>query len=104
MKNRKLITALLLMAMSFSMLHAFAISFLEEDHHTVHEYVQEFSEPSLDEEIGEVCDIHHEFHMLYLLPEPTPFQTDVLPNRSLCNHPLSYQFQMMDNFLKPPIV
>ena len=103
MKKRKLVSILLLLLMSFSMLHAFIISFLDEHHHDVTEYIQEFYQLSSHDEMGDVCDIHHEFHMVYLLPELTLLQAQVLLGSSLVIHPLSYQFQTVNDFLKPPI-
>ena len=104
MKIRKLVSTLLLLSMSFSILHAYTISFFEENHHNVHEYVQEFSKLSSHDEIGEICDIHYEFHIVYLPPEPMQFHTQTLPDKLSVAYHLSYQFQTIDDFLKPPIV
>ncbi len=80
---RKIWTLLLLLSMSFSVVHAYAFSAIQDDHcSSVHEYVQELSTP-IDH--GDLCDIHFEYHVSYLLPEyfmlPTlTGLTDTLPD------------------------
>ena len=67
MNIKKIWTLLLLLAMSFSIVHAYAFSAIEADHHgSVHEYIQELSVPT---DHGDICDIHFEYHVSYLLPE-----------------------------------
>jgi hypothetical protein len=104
MKKRRLIGILLLLAMNFSMLHAFTISFMDEHQHSVSEYMQEFSQPSAHNESSDICDIHHMFHMVCLLPDPVVFQARIQPGRSPAASTLSYRFQTIHYSLKPPIL
>ena len=103
MKTRKIVNILLLLAMSFSSLHAYAIDLLDSDHCEVSEYVQELSQPSDHDKSGDICQIHHEFHIAFVLPEVT-----VVPNEpQFSSAPIStlfkHDFQSQKNFLKPPI-
>ncbi len=104
MKKRKLIAVLLLVAMNFSMLHAFTISFMDEHRHSVSEYMQEFSQPSAHDETGDICDIHHMFHMACLMPDPVLFHVQIQLGRSPVSSTLSYRFQTIHDSLKPPIL
>ena len=94
---------ILLMAMSFSSLHAYAISFLDEDHCSVSEYVQEIETANLSEFSGDVCDVHHEFHTLFLLPEAAVLLTEHQNIPTEISPAESYTFYFQNNFLQPPI-
>ena len=54
----------LLISISFQVLHAFAFTEIEKNACTVEEYTQELSEPV---NYGDVCDIHFEYHQSYIL-------------------------------------
>lgn len=99
-----MIAILLLIAMSFSTLHAFTISLLDDDHCNVSEYVQEIEQPLSDTLSGDVCDIHHEFHVPFLLPE-TPVTVEstqsIVTEISAAE---SYTFYLQNNVLQPPIL
>ena len=84
-------------------MHAFAISFLDDDHCSVSEYVHEINQAGEHEGDGDVCDIHHQFHVLFLLPGSTPITA--LNNR-ISTEPSdaeSYTFYLQNNVLQPPI-
>ncbi len=103
MNSRKIISTLLLIAISFSTLHAFTISLLDDDHCNVSEYIQEIEQASSDTFSGDICDIHHEFHVLFLLPDiPNPVQNtqSVVTEISAAE---SYTFYLQNNVLQPPI-
>ena len=103
MKTRKLISMILLMAMSFSSLHAYAISFLDEEHCSVTEYVQEIQTANLEEFSGDVCDVHHEFHTPFLLPDVITTLTDYQRIPTEISPAESYTFYLQNNVLQPPI-
>jgi len=94
---------ILLLAMSFSSLHAYAISFLDEEHCSVSEYIQEIETASLSEFSGDVCDVHHEFHTLFLLPEPAVTLAEHQHITTEISLTESYTFFFQNNFLQPPI-
>ena len=91
------------MAMSFSSLHAYAITLLDEDHCSVTEYVQEIEQASSSELSGDVCDVHHEFHVLYLLPEPTATLLNTQGITANISMTESYTFYLQNTILQPPI-
>ena len=103
MNIQKTISIVLLIAMSFSSLHAYAITLLDEDHCSVSEYVQEIQQASLSESSGDVCDVHHEFHVLYLLPETSACVDDVSSIDTEISASETYTFYLQDNVLQPPI-
>ena len=76
MKKHNLWTILLLFSFSFSIVHAFVIEANEIEHCSVQEYVQEFSQSN---DCGDVCDIHHMFHMSYITVNAlSPMEFDTL--------------------------
>jgi len=103
MNFQKMISIVLLMAMSFSSLHAYAITLLDEDHCSVSEYVQEIEQASSDTFSGDVCDIHHEFHVLFLLPDPLVTTGTVQNISTEIATAESYTFYLQNNVLQPPI-
>lgn len=103
MKMGKLISIFLLMALSFSTMHAFAINFLESDHCSVSEYVQETEHASEHKHSGDSHDIHHAFHVLFVLPESMPVNVQRQPVRTELSSAESYTFYLQNNVLQPPI-
>jgi len=63
---KKFVTLVLLLSVSFQILHAFAFVEIEKNVCTVEEYTQELSEPT---NYGDVCDIHFEYHHSYILTD-----------------------------------
>ena len=103
MNSRKLIGIFLLIAMSFSTLHAFTINLLDDDHCNVSEYVQEIEQASSDTFSGDICDIHHEFHILYLLPDKLKTVQNTQSITTEISAAESYTFYLQNNVLQPPI-
>ena len=91
------------MVMSFSSLHAYAIALLDEEHCSVTEYVQEIEQSLSTELSGDVCDVHHEFHVLFLLPETTLTTDATLTVTTTITVGESYNFYLQNNILQPPI-
>jgi len=63
---RRILTFSILLALSFSVLHEFVIVEYDENHCSIHEFVHEVNAPS---HTGDICDIHFEFHQVYLAPQ-----------------------------------
>ncbi len=103
MKTRKLIGIILLMAMSFSTLHAFTISLLDDDHCNVSEYVQEIEQASSDTLSGDVCDIHHAFHVPFLLPHELQLSHETPKQSKHAISDLTYSFTLQNTLFQPPI-
>jgi len=103
MKRKNIFTFLLLFAMSFQVLHAFAIDMLDTHECQVSEYVHEFSQTSNENNLEhDICDIHFEFHTAFLIPQNVTIkQTDYIQDKpySLINE---YEYNASRNFLKPP--
>ena len=60
----------LLISISFQVLHAFAFTEIEKNACTVEEYTQELSGPVNHDD---VCDIHFEYHHSYILVDNISF-------------------------------
>ncbi len=106
MKNNKLVTLVLLFAISFSTLHAFAIDFLDTDKCNVSEYVEEIANESAhhDHESGDVCSVHYLFHTAFLVPVHVEFISEINTEDKPLSTQSSYTYNNLENFLKPPIL
>ena len=103
MKKNKLLTFLLLLAMSFQVVHAFAIDALDTHSCEVSEYVVEFSQPISDDITGDICNIHSEFHNTFLVPEQILIAQKVNFSQKPSTKLLSYEYTSYDKTVKPPI-
>jgi len=102
MKRRKLLTFVLLFALSFTSLHAFVIDALDTHSCNAHEYVQEFSAQDIPIN-GDICHIHAAFHTVVILSE---FSIS-LENTTLNAIPhffiSSYEYTPYNTLFKPPV-
>ena len=101
MKRKSLVTLVLLFVMSFSILHEFTFAMIDEDHCSVVEYAHEIAGPVHK---GDICDIHFEYHLAYILPQ----KQELAQNINIDSKPIilkeSYTFTPNLDFIKPPIV
>ena len=67
MKNR--LIGILLVSLSFWVLHPFVIEALEVHPCEAHGLVQEVQSISLEHTKGDICDIHAAFHIAFLMPQ-----------------------------------
>jgi len=101
MKRKSLVTLVLLFVMSLSILHEYTFAMLDEEHCTFVEFAQEIAGP-VDK--GDICDIHFEYHLAYILPNTQ----NLLQASNIDTKPIilkeSYKFTPNLDFIKPPIV
>jgi len=102
MKNKNILTLVLLFVMSFQVVHAFAIDMLDTHQCQVSEYVDEFSFNLADEYKNDVCSIHAGFHHSFIIPEYTYLVSDKLIKELPQAFIESYEYDGTKNFLKPP--
>jgi len=102
MRIRQLVTIILLMSMSFSMLHAFAIDLLDDDHCSVSEFVHEIDQMSGHDLSGDVCDMHYAFHIPFVLPETTQVTLQHQCLQTQFGPAKTYSFQLLNRILQPP--
>ncbi len=104
MKRKNILLFLLLFAMSFNTLHAYVLELVDIHPCEVSEYVLEFDKPVHDENNHDICDIHHGFHLVFLMP----FTTLMLHNTTASLHPLysqqEHSYRYNPDFLRPPII
>jgi len=98
---KRTVALVLLFVMSFSIAHEYAFTYLDNEHCSINEYVEELSAPSAHHDI---CDTHFEYHQLFVLP-----QENILlekPDLSLVAiiSSESYTFETTLSVIKPPIV
>ncbi len=99
---KKRLIAILLVSLSFWMLHPFVIEALDTHRCSVHKFVKEVESISLEQSSGDICDIHAAFHIVFLMPQiimikSSPFQKQ-LPNN--VKNPFSSDF--IFPFFEPP--
>jgi len=86
--------------MSFSILHEYTFAMADDEHCTVIEFANEIAGP-VDK--GDICDIHYEYHMAYLLPS----KQNLAQASNISTKPIiqkeSYKFTPNLDFIKPPI-
>jgi hypothetical protein len=103
MKTKKLFTLLLLLSMSFQVVHAYAIDMLDTHESSLHEYIQEFSQTINENASDDLCKIHFEFHSPFILPQNQIF----LQENNHVQKPFVlqnlYEFTAYENSIKPPI-
>jgi len=99
MKTKYLITLSLLFAFSFSMIHEYAFTILDENRCSVGEYVSELKAPS---NCGDICDIHYEYHQAYMFPQKTVSIQSVDKISELILKSESYNFLINLDLIIPP--
>lgn len=101
MKEKKLVLLVLLLVMSFSLVHEFAFAYFDDDHCTTSEYIAELEGPT---EHGDICDVHYEHHITYILTS-IDIKFDSI-HKSINKHSenTSYLFKTYSKTIKPPIV
>jgi hypothetical protein len=106
MKKNKLLSLVLLFAISFSTLHAFAINYLDTDNCSASEYVEEIANESSHHghESGDVCSVHYLFHTAFIIPIYEGFISDIDTEDKPLSIQSSYTYNKLENFLKPPIL
>ena len=85
--------------------HDFVFEAIDEHSHNAKEYIGEFSYTSshMHAEGFDICDLHYELHLPYILLETEP----KIASNLLFDIPLfkkdNYKFHYNTHFLKPPI-
>ncbi len=95
MKRNKLWSLLLVFAFSFSIAHEYVYTLIDEEHCTVQEYVHELSASS---DHGDICDIHHQYHHLFVLDINIPSSIDL----SKMMDTFSYQDKKLSPIIQQP--
>ena len=100
MKLKSIIIFLLLLAFSFSTVHAYTFSLIDDHHSDAHEYVHELDSSSSEDT---VCDIHAKYHQAFTFPQNTIFiqKIDKTSKSKLYNE--SYTFSINLDLVIPPI-
>lgn len=103
MKRRRLLTFVLLFALSFTSLHAFVIDALDTHSCNAQEYVHEFSSSETHIIDGDICHIHAAFHTVVILSElPIIFENTTL-NAVPHFFVISYEYTPYNTLFKPPV-
>jgi hypothetical protein len=101
MKRKSLVTLVLLFVMSFSVVHEYAFAILDTDHCSVTEYADEIAGPVHK---GDICDIHFEYHLAYILPPVNQLVVATNISTKPIIQKESYKFSPNLDFIKPPVV
>jgi hypothetical protein len=100
MKTKNKITIILLFVMSLYVTHGLFPVHLDEHHHDVAEYVNEFqtSAPCSD-----ICDCDVVFHQVFLLPQNIILPDEILISLLPLPKQNLYSFKSSLELLRPPI-
>jgi len=102
MNPKKVLSILLLVAMSYSMVHDYAFLF-HDDHHSVEEYVSQLEIPVTDSVDNDLHDTHFEYHMSYICQSKLVSFSDIEKEETVFPHNEIIYSRNSFNFLKPPI-
>lgn len=100
MIRKKIVLSVLLFLMGFSLVHEYYFAAFDEGHSSVGEYIQELESPS---DHKDLCDIHYEYHLSYILPQKNAVTYETSSSAALVFSHKRYDFEPKHNFFKPPI-
>jgi len=100
MKLKSIIIFSLLLAFSFSTVHAYTFSIIDDHHSDAHEYVHELDSSSSEDT---VCDIHAKYHQAYIFSSNTILIQKMDKSSKLKLHNESYTFSIHLDLVIPPI-
>jgi len=103
MNFTKVCSFLLLIAMSFSLVHDLAFVVLDEEHCSVKEYVSELTIPNAEANC-DICNTHFEYHISYILPLNMSLLPKVYRDQTSFVNNILFASHNSFNFFKPPIV
>ena len=101
MKTKNILTILLLLSMSFSIIHAYAIEILDTDKSHLSEYILDNSHTDTKHN-DKVCDIHNAFHTVFILPSKINLNRDISTSQKPLFTPKNYTYNSLQNLLRPP--
>lgn len=101
MNSKKIFSLLLLFSISFSIVHDYTFTFLENENHSTKDYMSEFKIPSSDADI--LCDIHFKYHTSYTFVSPSLPLQNIMKNEITFLHSETFTSRNYFNFFKPPI-
>lgn len=99
MKLKNIITFSILFALSFSIMHEFTFSMLDENQCTLSEYINEFDAPTGSDDI---CDIHYEYHQAFMFPSQNILLTTIEKQAKLQIYKESYTQKITQDLIIPP--
>ncbi len=107
MNSKKICSFLLLFAIVFSFAHDFAFVSLDKKHHSVKEYVHDFTKNIKDENSNQstsIHDIHSEYHTIIDVCQSKMISfVDTQKIKAIFIQPSIVYSSNNFNFLKPPI-
>ena len=101
MKIKNIVTFLLLLSISFSVVHAYAIEILDTEESHLSGYILESSHTDTKHD-DKVCDIHNAFHTVFILPTNIILKKDISASQNPIFRPKNYTYNSLQNLLKPP--
>ena len=101
MKNKNILTLVLLFIMSFQVVHAFAIEMLDTNECHISEYVGD-SSYIVDVDSDDICKLHAAFHHSFIVPEATVLKRELFTKETPSTLITSYDYDATKNFLIPP--
>lgn len=100
MKLKSIITFSILIALSFSIVHEYAYTFLDDEQCSVNEYVAELDAPT---GVDALCDTHHGYHNIDTFAPNNTSMQDMEKISELILQNESYYFSINLELVIPPI-
>jgi len=100
MKTRRIIISLLLLALSFSVVHAYTFSIIDEHHSDAHEYVHELETTDAEDTL---CDVHTQYHQAYIFSSNTILIQNIDKKLKTKLYNETYSFSINTDLIIPPI-
>ena len=101
MKFKRIISFMLLFSFAFSIGHEYVYLDSEDTHCSIEEYIEEISGPS---DHGDICDIHYEYHIPYLMPDTQWLNLQALISPSHKRASKNYHFLIKQKLYRPPTI
>lgn len=102
MKRRFLF--ILLIFMSFTITHAYAINLLDNHEHKISKYIQEFSYQNINSTSLDIHSIHYEFHVPYIITDIFTMPKIQIFYKISHIYIKIYKHTSYNRFFKPPII
>jgi len=102
MNSKKIWSLLLLVAISFSLAHDYTFTVLDDQHHSVQEYLSELTTPDSNTD-GFIHNIHSEYHTIDICPIELLSFSYTEKIKSIFQHNEIFLSRNYSNFFKPPI-
>jgi hypothetical protein len=105
-RMKKLISLILLIAISFSIAHGVVLDTHQDNHCSVQEFAEEFSHPiqhDIDDHDGDLCNTHFMLHISFLVPTSFSLLEVEQVEQIISGYLHLNDYHYQENTFRPPI-